>query len=281
MKIGIASGKGGTGKTTVATSLANLLKEEYQVLLLDCDVEEPNAHLFLKPVFKKDIPVLVKVPEINREKCSFCSRCSEVCAFGALAVLESKVIFHSHLCHSCGACAYFCPQKAITEVTRRVGIVQEGSYKNMQFVHGILEVGEAMAPPVINEVKKYQDDARLTIIDIPPGTSCSVVASLKDIDFCIVVTEPTPFGLNDMVLLIELLKEMKISFAVVINRADLGDKGLENFCREEKIPVLLKIPFDKEAAGLNAEGISLIEKIPWWRDSFNSLWLKVKEMQIS
>ncbi len=281
MKIGIASGKGGTGKTTVATNLANLLKEEYQVLLLDCDVEEPNAHLFLKPELNKDIPVLVKVPKINGEKCDYCSRCSEVCAYGALAVLKSKVIFYPHLCHSCGACVHFCSREAITEADREVGIVQEGSLQNMGFVHGILDVGEAMAPPVINEVKKYQDKAELTIIDIPPGTSCPVLASLRDIDFCIVVTEPTPFGLNDMVLLIELLRELKIEFAVVINRADLGDEKLESFCWEEKIPVLLKIPFDKEIAGLNAEGISLVEEIPWVRDSFNSLWLKVKELQIS
>lgn len=284
MKIAVASGKGGTGKTTVSTNLAKLIEKEYEkkedhrVWFLDCDVEEPNAHLFLKPSFTVSKPVLVKVPQIDLEKCDYCARCSEVCAFNALAVLKEKIIFFEHMCHSCGSCTYFCPQEAIKEVSREVGVVQEGFCDDMGFAHGILNVGEAISPPVIDEVKSYQDWARVTIIDVPPGTSCPVIAALKDIDFCLLVTEPTPFGLNDMGLLVDLLRSLNIPFAVVINRSDLGNEKVEMFCREEKIPVFLKIPFDKEIARISAEGGSLVEEVPWVRDSFSDLWSKIKEM---
>lgn len=276
MKIGIASGKGGTGKTTLAVNLSAYLQEKHLVTLLDCDVEEPNAHIFLKPNFTDKKPVLVKVPQINREECDYCGKCSEVCAFGALTVLKSKIIFYRNLCHSCGSCAYFCPNKAIEEVDREMGIIQKGFAQEIEFVHGILNVGEAMAVPVINEVKKYQGINMITVIDIPPGTSCPVIASLRDIDFCIIVTEPTPFGLNDMGLLLLLLQKMEIPYAVVINRWDLGDSGVEDFCLNEKIPILIKIPFDKELARLNAEGGNLLKQIPWFRDSILALWAGVK-----
>lgn len=276
MKIGIASGKGGTGKTTVAVNLAAYLQEKHRVTLLDCDVEEPNAHIFLKPTFTEEKPVLVKNPEINRENCDYCGKCSEVCAYGALTVLKSKIIFYSNLCHSCGSCVYFCPQKAVAEVDRETGMIQKGAVNNIEFVHGILNVGEAMAVPVINEVKKNQKMTEITVLDIPPGTSCPVIASLRDIDFCLVVTEPTPFGLHDMGLLLKLLNKMEIPSAVVINRSDLGDEGVENFCQQEKIPVLIKVPFHKEIARLNAEGKILLEEIPWFRDSIQELWSGIK-----
>lgn len=279
MKIGIASGKGGTGKTTIAVNLSAYLQEKNSVILLDCDVEEPNAHLFLNPTFTEEQTVFVKIPQVNREKCDYCGKCSEVCAFGALTVLKSKILFYPHLCHSCGSCAYFCPNKAIEEVDRELGIIQKGNAANIEFTHGILNVGEAMAVPVIYEVKQSQGVDQITVIDIPPGTSCPVVASLRDIDFCIIVTEPTPFGLNDMGLLVQLLQKMEIPFAVVINRWDLGDTGVEKFCQNEKIPVLIKIPFDREVARLNAEGGNLIEQIPWFRNSIQELWAGVKGLE--
>ena len=278
MKVAVASGKGGTGKTTVAVNLANLIKEDYQVYLLDCDVEEPNAHLFLKPSFEKSYPQTVPVPQVNQDNCDYCGRCSEVCAFNALAILKKKILFYEHMCHSCGSCIYFCPREAMVEVPREIGLMEVGFYRVMGFVHGILNIGEAMAPPLIKEVKKYQDRAQVTVIDVPPGTSCPVVASLKNIDFCLIVTEATPFGLNDMDLLVQLLKEMKVPYGVVLNRADLGDDGVEKFCEREKIPLFLKLPFDREIARLNAEGVSLIEEIPWVREAFKDLWSGMKEL---
>lgn len=278
MKVAVASGKGGTGKTTVAVNLANLIKEDYQVYLLDCDVEEPNAHLFLKPSFEKSYHQKVPVPQVNQDNCDYCGRCSEVCAFNALAILKKKILFYEHMCHSCGSCIYFCPREAMVEVPREIGLMEVGFYRGMGFVHGILNIGEAMAPPLIKEVKKYQDRAQVTVIDVPPGTSCPVVASLKNIDFCLIVTEATPFGLNDMDLLVQLLKELKVPYGVVLNRADLGDDGVEKFCKREKIPLLLKLPFDRGIARLNAEGVSLIEEITWVREDFKDLWSGMKEL---
>ena len=210
MIISIASGKGGTGKTTVATALA--LSVNTDVQFIDCDVEEPNAHIFLKPDIKETLDVFIPIPEINEEKCTYCGKCKEVCAYNAMAVIppiierKGSVLVFSNLCHGCGSCSYFCPQMAIKEVNKKVGKIEIGNAGPIEFIQGKLDIGEAMAPPLIREEKKYVNPNRTVIIDAPPGTSCPVVESIKNSDFCILVTEPTPFGLNDLILSVDVLK---------------------------------------------------------------------------
>ena len=269
MIISVASGKGGTGKTTVATNLALSIPNAQ---ILDCDAEEPNAHLFIKPKIKNKIPVFIPVPEIDKNKCNFCGRCAEVCAYNAIAVLKEKVLVFPELCHGCGACTYFCPQKAIKEVNKEIGVVEIGSKDDLQFVHGRLDIGEAMSPPVIRAVKSYINLTRTVIIDAPPGTSCPVIESIKGSDFCILVTEPTPFGLNDLILAVEVLRKLKIPFGVVINRSDLGDKKTEDYCRKENIPILMRIPFSKEIASAYSKGKLIVEQFPEYKQRFKDLF---------
>lgn len=276
MIITIASGKGGTGKTTIATNLA--LSIENNVQLLDCDVEEPNAHIFIKPKIIKKKSVVVPVPQIDEDKCTRCGKCAEVCAYNAIAVLSKKVLVFPELCHSCGSCQYFCPTNAITEVDRQIGILEIGIKDNLDFIHGKLKIGEVIATPVIKEVKSQINASKTVIIDAPPGTTCPVIESLKGSDFCILVTEPTPFGLNDLILAVEVLQKMKISFGVVINRSDLGNKKTEKYCQKENIPILMKIPFKKEIALAYSQGIPIINKFPEYKDQFKSLIYKIKKI---
>jgi MinD superfamily P-loop ATPase len=278
MIISVASGKGGTGKTLVATSLALSLKNSHKVKLLDCDVEEPNAHVFLKPAITSSEPVLIPVPKIDEEKCTRCGKCAEVCAYNAIAVLGEHVLTFPQLCHGCGACSYLCPEKAISEEPRETGVVERGQADGLEFIHGKLTVGEAMAPPIIRRVKQQDDNEGTVIIDVPPGTSCPVVEAVKGSDFCLLVTEPTPFGLNDLILAVETMRELDIPCGVVLNRAGVGDTKVEEYCLKENIPVLLTIPLDTEIARLYAKGIPLVEGMPQWKDSFGQLFHKIEEV---
>lgn len=277
MIIAVASGKGGTGKTTVAVSLALALAEKQPVQFLDCDVEEPNAHLFLKPRLDSAKPVAVPVPQIDEKKCDHCGLCAEVCAYNALAVIPPRdgrpgqVLVFPELCHGCGACSRLCPRQAITEVDRRVGLLESGQAGAVQFAHGRLDIGQAMSPPLIRAVKNLIDPSQTAIIDAPPGTSCPVIAAVKGSDLCLLVTEPTPFGLNDLVLAVEVVRQLKIPFAVILNRSDIGDGQVEDYCRRENIPILLKIPFDKEIAELYARGVPLVEGKPEYREIFRNM----------
>jgi len=273
--ISIASGKGGTGKTTIATNLALSINNDVQ--FLDCDVEEPDAHIFLNPRIKKTLTASIPVPKIDESKCNFCGRCAEVCAYNALAVLKDKVLSFPHLCHGCGGCSLLCPQKAITEVNKDIGVVEIGNSNNLQFVQGILNIGETMSPPLIKAVKNYINPTRIVIIDAPPGTSCPVIEAIKGSDFCILVTEPTPFGLNDLILAVRVLRKLNISFGVVINRSDIGDNKLEDYCEKEDIPVLMRIPFKKEIAVAYSKGIPIVERFPEYKDEFVSLFKRIKE----
>ena len=278
MIISVASGKGGTGKTLVATSLALSLKDRDRVQLLDCDVEEPNDHIFLKPVIKRSEAVCIPIPEIDEKKCTFCGRCAEVCAYHAIAVFPKSILVFPHLCHGCGACSYLCPEKAISEKGREIGVVERGHSDGVDFAHGKLNVGEAMPTPVVRRVKEEAKRDGIVIIDVSPGTSCPVVESIKGCDFCLLVTEPTPFGLNDLVLAVETAKEIKVPCGVVINRAGVGNGKVEGYCLTEGIPVLLTIPLDTEIARLYSRGITLVEGMPQWKESFIGLFDRIREL---
>lgn len=278
MIISVASGKGGTGKTTIAVNLALALDG---VQLLDCDVEEPNAHIFLNPVIKEKVTSTVPIPEVDESKCSYCGKCREVCAFNAIAVLpkddkiQGSILLFPHLCHGCGGCSMLCPEKAISEVNKEIGVVEIGDSGTVQFVHGRLNIGEIMSPPLIKHVKEHIDFARTVIIDAPPGTSCPVIAAVKGSDFCILVTEPTPFGLHDLVLAVEVLKKLEIPFGVVVNRSDIGDEKVDTYCRDHNIPILMRIPFDREIAFLYSQGLPFINKKKGNRKSFQDMFDRV------
>jgi MinD superfamily P-loop ATPase len=278
MIISVASGKGGTGKTLVATSLALSLSDNYKVQLLDCDVEEPNANILLRLAMHQSQPVYIPIPKVDETKCTYCGKCAEVCAYNAIAVLKNKVLVFPELCHGCGACSYLCPEAAITEEGREMGIVERGGSGNLELIQGKLNVSEAMAPPVIREVKKYIDPANIVITDVPPGTSCPVIETVKGSDFCLLVTEPTPFGLNDLALAVEVVRELGIPCGVLINRVGVGDEEVERYCHQEGIPVLLKIPLDRKIAMLYSQGIPLIEGMPWWRKEFLRLFQDIKDI---
>ncbi len=278
MIISVASGKGGTGKTLVATSLALSLKDGNQVTLLDCDVEEPNDHVFMNPVITGSEPVYIMAPVVAEDKCTFCGKCAEVCAYKAIAVIKDHVLTFPQLCHGCGACSYLCPEKAITEEGREMGIVEWGDAEGIDFIHGMLTVGEAMAPPVIRKVKEHAGNDGIVIIDVPPGTSCPVVEAVKGSDFCLLVTEPTPFGLNDLVLAVETVRELGVPCGVVLNRTGVGDTKTEEYCEKEGIPILLTIPLDMEIARLYSRGVPLVKGLPQWKDNFLGLYERVKEL---
>jgi MinD superfamily P-loop ATPase len=281
MIISVASGKGGTGKTLVATSLALSLRDNYKVQLLDCDVEEPNANILLRLDIKSSQPVYIPIPKVDETRCSYCGKCAEVCAYNAIAVVKEKVLVFPELCHGCGACSYLCPESVITEEGRQVGIVERGNSGNLELIQGRLAIGEAMAPPIIREVKKYIDPANMVIIDVPPGTSCPVVEAIEGSDFCLLVTEPTPFGLNDLSLAVEVVKKLGISCGVVINRVGIGGNEVEEYCNREGIPILLRIPLDRNIAMLYSQGIPLIEGMPRWREDFLGIFQSMDTMVTS
>jgi len=274
--ISVASGKGGTGKTLVATSLALSIGDGVQ--LVDCDVEEPNAHIFLKPVIDRQEAVAIPIPKVDERRCTFCGKCAEVCAYGAIAVLKSNVLVFPELCHGCGACSYLCPEDAISEQDREIGIVEVGRSDGIEFAHGRLNVGEAMAPPIIRRVKEYIDRRKTVIIDVPPGTSCPVVESVKGSDLCLLVTEPTPFGLNDLDLAVKMVRELNVPQAVVVNRTGIGGEEVDDYCRKEGVPILLHIPLDTHIARLYSQGIPLVEGMPQWRQVFRKLFEDIGEV---
>ena len=278
MIISVASGKGGTGKTLVATSLSLSLRNTGALQLLDCDVEEPNDHVFLKPRITGSEAVLVMVPAIDAGKCTYCGECAAVCAYNAIAVVKKRVLTFPPLCHGCGACTHLCPEKAVREESRETGQIEWGRVDGIGFVHGKLAVGEAMAPPVIRKVKEHTHNEGTVIIDAPPGTSCPVVESIKGSDFCLLVTEPTPFGLNDLILAVEMVRKLDIPCGVVLNRAGVGDAGVQEYCRKENIPILLAIPFDIAIARLYSNGIPMVEGLPEWGARFRELSERIKEL---
>lgn len=274
MIISIASGKGGTGKTTVSTNLACALGS--RVELLDCDVEEPNAHLFLKPTIDRSEQVSMPVPLVDLSKCNFCKKCQQICRFNALAVVGKKVLVFAELCHSCGGCMLVCPEGAISETGRELGMLNFGHRDGIGFINGRLRVGEAMSPPLIKQVRAAADPERITLIDAPPGTSCPVIAAMNGTDFVLLVTEPTPFGLHDLKLAVEAVKLLGIPAGLVVNRADLGDEAVFRYAEAEGLPILMTIPFDRSIAKAYSRGHLVVEAMPEWRQHFIDLFEKIE-----
>jgi len=272
--ISVASGKGGTGKTTVAVALA--LSADEDVQLIDCDVEEPNVHILLRPKIDEERPVYSLVPAILEDRCNLCGKCVDLCQYNALFLSPEKVLFYPELCHSCGLCAIACPEEAITEEKRQIGVVRRGSAQKVDVVYGELNVGEPMAAPLIREVKKEVDREKTVIVDAPPGASCPVVESVYGSDFALLVTEPTPFGLHDLKIAVEVLRTLKIPLGVVVNRAGIGDGKVYEYCGEEGIPIMLEIPFSKEIAELYSRGVPFVTRMEGWREKFRNLLEKIR-----
>lgn len=276
MIISIASGKGGTGKTTVATNLALSLGKGTR--LLDCDVEEPNAHLFLHPQITETEEVSTSIPIINDELCTACKKCAEICRFRALTVVGKKVLVFPELCHSCGGCMEVCPEKAITEGKRELGMMESGHCGELGFSQGRLRIGEAMSPPLIKKVRENRNGAKTIIIDAPPGTSCPVIAAMKGSDFVLMVTEPTPFGLHDLQLAVEAVKMLGIPCGLVINRSDIGDDRVIEYAGQEGLPILMEIPFDRKIAEAYSCGKPIVEVMPEWKHDFRTLYHRIEDL---
>ena len=282
MKIAIASGKGGTGKSTVSTNLAYLLSKKFDnVALLDCDVEEPNSHIFLKPKFDYSEKVFVQIPAVDKEKCVSCGKCVEVCQFNSLALIKGKVLVFNDLCHGCGSCKINCPSGAISEKGREVGVVESGKAFNLNFVHGKSRIGESMCPPLIKGVKKYAltKDFNIEILDCPPGTSCPVITAVDGVDFVVLVTEPTPFGFNDLKLAVDVMKKLQIPFGIVINRSSENDFIIEDWAKDENIKILAKIPDSRKVAEVYSKGELISEKLEDFEKYFEPLVDLVEEIQ--
>jgi MinD superfamily P-loop ATPase len=276
MIISIASGKGGTGKTTIAVNLAAATADP--VTYVDCDVEEPNGHIFLKPTIENTQTVGIPVPLVDMEKCTGCGRCAQVCRFNAIACIKDKVLVFAELCHGCGGCMLACPAHAISETNHVIGVVEEGQANGIGFIQGRLNVGVAMSPPLIRATKEASPCDHTVIVDAPPGTSCPVIAAVRDSDFVVLVTEPTPFGLHDLTLAVETIRQIGIPFGVVINRCDVGDDRVTTYCLEERIPILLEIPDDRCIAEAYSRGECAVDAVPELRESFTLLGRRIRDI---
>lgn len=270
MKIAVLSGKGGTGKTTVAASLAVALSNSQYI---DCDVEEPNGALFLRPEINETIPVNVLVPKVDEEKCDGCGACAKACRFNALAVVKKKVLLFPEVCHHCGACAIACPQNAITEVQREIGVVEAD--KDGRFLQGRLNIGEPITIPIIHKLKQCMRKDAINILDCSPGASCTVVQTIDGCDYCILVTEPTPFGLHDLKIAVALVRKIRIPFGVVLNKAMDEDQSIQAYCVQEKIPVLMEIPFLREIAENYSKGFLPVQMDAEWGYQFMQMFSRI------
>jgi MinD superfamily P-loop ATPase len=276
MIISVASGKGGTGKTTIATSLAAVLGAGAQ--LVDCDVEEPNCHILMKPTFDSSEVITIPTPVVDTDKCTLCGRCGEICRFSAILVIGDQVLTFPEMCHGCGGCSLLCPEKAISEGFRELGVRESGFAGPTEFVHGLLRVGEAMSPPLIRAVKEKINPDKVAILDAPPGASCPVIHTVMGSDFIILVTEPTPFGLHDLKIAVEAMSPLKIPLGVILNRSDVGDGEVLRFCTESRIPLLAEIPHNRKIAEGYAKGNLLIVEEPAYIQTFVDLYARVREI---
>jgi MinD superfamily P-loop ATPase len=281
MILTIASGKGGTGKTTIAVNMALALASSAggpKLLFLDCDVEEPNAHLFLKPIITEHEAVDILIPHVDESLCAHHGRCTQACQFHAIAALPDTTLVFPELCHGCGGCTLACPEQAIVEQPRQTGVIEAGKAGQVSFAHGILNVGEPMATPIIRRLKRRRaGDYDLCILDAPPGTACPVVESMRGADYVLLVTEPTPFGLHDLRLAVQVARdELGLPVGVLVNQDGIGDKGVDEYCSEEGIPILMRIPLDRRIAEAYSEGITIVEALPEYRERFTELMTLIK-----
>jgi len=276
MILAAASGKGGTGKTTVAVNLARILSNPVQ--LLDCDVEEPNARLFLDGEFRGSEIVSIPIPEVDETLCNACGECGAFCRYHAIVSLKTKPLVFPDMCHGCGGCTLVCPLGAIREIGRPIGVVETFQSGNVTLIHGRLNIGAAMAPPLIRAVKSRLRNGTDAILDAPPGTSCPVITTLRGADLAILVTEPTPFGLHDLKLAVEVVREIAVPFGVVVNRSGIGDDRVQAFCAREEIPVLLEIPDDRRIAEAYSRGEMIVEALPEYRKHFERLLRNVQAL---
>jgi MinD superfamily P-loop ATPase len=267
--LAIASGKGGTGKTTVSVNLARVFGPDVQ--LLDCDVEEPDDHLFLKGTQRGEEPVTIPVPQVDESLCDGCGECGRFCEYHAIVSFGATALVFPEMCHGCGGCAKVCPKKAIRETGHRIGVVEIMESGNVTLIQGRLDVGVAMSPPLIRAVKARLCEGTPAILDAPPGTSCAVIAALRGADFVALVTEPTPFGLHDLKLAVDMVRELRIPFGVVVNRVGIGDDRVHIFCRTEGIPILLEIPDDRRIAEAYSRGELIVEALPEYLAHFERL----------
>jgi MinD superfamily P-loop ATPase len=276
MIISVASGKGGTGKTTIATSLAAVLGSRAQ--LLDCDVEEPNCHILMKPVLQTCESITVPVPIVDMDKCTLCGKCGEVCRFSAIVVIGDQVLTFPEMCHGCGGCALLCPERAISDGSRELGVRETGFAGPVEFVQGCLRIGEAMSPPLIRAVKEKINPHKVAILDAPPGASCPVINTVAGSDFIIMVTEPTPFGLHDLSIAVEAISHLAIPLGVVLNRSDVGDKEVQQYCAQRGIPLLAEIPHDRLIAEGYSRGHLLVASVPKYIKLFLELFGTIREL---
>lgn len=272
MIISVASGKGGTGKTTVSTNLALSIEN---VQFFDFDVEEPDSNIFLKTDIFESEDVNVLIPEIDKEKCTFCGKCSQFCRYNALAVIKKNVLVFPELCHSCGGCALVCPVKAVKYNLRPIGKIEHGKTKEIDFYQGFLNIGEAQAIPVLKSLKRKIDKEKNVIIDAPPGTACPFVETVTSSNYCILVTEPTPFGLNDLKIAVDTVRLFDVPFGVIINRDGVGDNKVEIYCQKENIPILAKIPQSSEIAELYSNGIPFVNSLSDWKHKFRQIFQQI------
>ncbi|HOV23874.1 MAG TPA: ATP-binding protein [Candidatus Marinimicrobia bacterium] len=269
MIIAVASGKGGTGKTTIAVNLAYALDREVQ--LLDCDVEEPNAQLFLNGALLSTEEVTIPIPQIDASLCNGCGECSRFCEYNAIVSYGTMPLVFADMCHGCGGCMKVCPPQAIREVDYRIGVIETFSAGKITLIQGNLDIGAAMAPPLIRAVKRKTDNRIPILLDAPPGTSCPVITTLRGADFVTLVTEPTPFGLNDLILAVETVREMDLPFGVIINRSGSGDARVNFYCADENIPILAEIPDDRKIAEAYSRGELIGKVFPEYRLIFEKI----------
>ncbi len=269
MKIAVASGKGGTGKTTIAVNLAAAFDQAVQ--LLDCDVEEPNVHLFLKRDNIAERIVTMPIPEVDETRCTGCGECGCFCEFNAIVSVGSKPLVFPEMCHGCGGCQKICPEQALRETPVRIGTTKTSTSRHITLTEGNLDVGLAMAPPVIKAVKAQVQNELPAILDAPPGTSCPVIAAIRDVDYVIMVTEPTPFGLHDLALAVDMVNTLGIPFGVVVNRAGSGDHRVHEFCHNRNISLILEIPDDRRIAEAYSRGELIVDALPEYKPLFARL----------
>jgi MinD superfamily P-loop ATPase len=273
MIIAVASGKGGTGKTTVAVGLALSLP---RCQFVDADAEEPNCHLFLRPAIERTIPVPMILPEVDLSRCTFCGKCAEFCQFNAMAVVKQKVLIFPELCHGCGGCVYACPEQAIQAGQRQIGEVEVGTARGMRFIQGRLKPAEPSAVRIVREEIAQLEPNGVAVVDASPGTACAVQDTIDQADFCLLVTEPTPFGLHDLKMAMDTAQEVGTPAGVIINRSGARDDLIEQECRKRDLPILLRVPFDRRIAEAYSRAEPIVDAFPEWRDRFQQVYAEIE-----